>query len=127
MNRSVVDTFQWNATICCLPFSLMQNKDQNYRPEDAALTHGEDFIGQSSDMSTQDKHSSVPADSCFRSSRANRRKSPTNNVNNRRKESGLKIDTGSPRGAGVRVGGRARFLQSQCGGSLQGALRLNTW
>lgn len=62
-------------------------------------------------MSTQDKHSSVPADSCFSSPRANRRKSPINNVNNRRKESGLKIDTGSPRGAGVRAGVRARFLQ----------------
>lgn len=35
-SRSVVDTFQSNATICCLPFSLMRNKDQNYRPEDAA-------------------------------------------------------------------------------------------
>lgn len=46
-------------------------------------------------MSTQDKHSSVPADSCFGSPRANRRKSPINNINNRRKESGLKIDAGS--------------------------------
>lgn len=62
-------------------------------------------------MSTQDKHSSVPADSCFSSPRANRRKSPINNVNNRRKDSGLKMDTGSPRGAGVGAGGGARFLQ----------------
>lgn len=62
-------------------------------------------------MSTQDKHSSVPAGSCFSSPRANRRKSPINNINNRRKESGLKIDAGSRRGAGVRAGGGASFLQ----------------